>query len=202
MRVVFLGDSLTAGLSLEESQAFPALVGDALRRDGLDVEVVNAGVSGDTSAGGLRRLDWLLRQKPDLMVVELGANDGLRGLPVSETEANLRSILERIHAAGSEVLLLGMQIPSNYGPEYTERFAAVFPQLAKELHVELMPFLLDGVALDPDLNLSDGIHPNPAGHRKIADHLLPFVEPMVRSLAEQKAAVSETAIESKSASGT
>lgn len=184
VRVVFLGDSLAAGLSLGEEQAFPALVGKELEQRGLDVEVVNAGVSGDTSAGGLRRLDWLLRQKPDLMVVELGANDGLRGLPVEETEANLRAIVERARDAGSEILLLGMQIPSNYGPDYTQAFAAVFPRLARELGVELMPFVLDGVALDPELNLPDGIHPNAEGHRRIAASLLPYVEPMVRALAK------------------
>jgi acyl-CoA thioesterase-1 len=182
VRVVVLGDSLAAGLSLEEEQAFPALVETALVEQGLEVEVVNAGVSGDTSAGGLRRLDWMLRQNPDIVVVELGANDGLRGLPVEETESNLRGIIQRSQQAGARVLLTGMQIPSNYGPEYTEGFTAVYPRLAEELDVALMPFLLDGVALDPDLNLPDRIHPNPAGHRIIAQNLLPYLEPLVRDV--------------------
>lgn len=180
VRVVVLGDSLAAGLSLEEGQAFPALVEAALVEQGLDVEVINAGVSGDTSAGGLRRLDWMLRQNPDIVVVELGGNDGLRGLPVAETEANLRGIIQRSQEAGARVLLTGMQIPSNYGPEYTEQFTAVYPRLSEELDVALMPFLLEGVALDPALNLPDRIHPNPAGHRVIAENLLPYMERLVR----------------------
>ncbi|MDY7095330.1 MAG: GDSL-type esterase/lipase family protein [Acidobacteriota bacterium] len=180
VRIVVLGDSLAAGLSLEEEQAFPALVEEALVEQGLDVEVINAGVSGDTSAGGLRRLDWMLRQDPDIVVVELGGNDGLRGLPVEETESNLRGIIQRSQQAGARVLLTGMQIPSNYGPEYTEKFTAVYPRLAEELDVALMPFLLEGVALDPTLNLPDRIHPNPAGHRIIAENLLPYLEPLVR----------------------
>lgn len=182
VRIVVLGDSLAAGLALEEAQAFPALVERQLLERGYDVEVVNAGVSGDTSAGGLRRIDWVLRQEPDLVVVELGANDGLRGLPVAETESNLERIIERAQRSGARVLLAGMRIPSNYGPRYTAEFAAVYPRLAERTGAALIPFLLDGVALDPRLNLPDRIHPNPAGHRKIADTVLPYVEPLVREI--------------------
>lgn len=180
-RVVFLGDSLTAGYTLGEEQAFPHLVGELLADRGIEVDVVNAGVSGDTSAGGLRRLDWLLRQEPDLLVVELGANDGLRGLDPEQTEENLRQIIARAREAGSRVLLLGMKIPPSYGPEYTEAFEGVFPKLAEELEVPLMPFLLDGVAADPELNLPDGIHPNAEGHELLAEALLPYLEPLVRT---------------------
>lgn len=181
-RVVFLGDSLTAGYTLEESEAFPAQVQRLLEADGLPFEAVNAGVSGDTSAGGLRRLPWLLRQDPDLLVVELGANDGLRGLPLEETEKNLRQIIEGARGAGAEVLLLGMMIPPNYGPEYSQGFAALFPRLAEEMDVDLMPFLLEGVAGQEDLNLPDGIHPTAEGHLVVAKALYPYLASAVREL--------------------
>ena len=181
-RVVFLGDSLTAGLSLDEDQAFPARVAESLREQGLALVVVNAGVSGDTSAGGLARLDWLLRQDPDVMVVGLGANDGLRGLPLSMTEENLRQVVERSQAAGARVLLLGMLLPRNYGADYADGFAAIYPRLAEQLGVPLVPFLLEGVALQPELNLSDGIHPNPAGHRRVAETVEPFLREVLQGL--------------------
>src|SRR5688500_10012796 len=139
-RIVFLGDSLTAGLGVEAEQAFPALVGAALEREGLAAEVVNAGVSGDTTAGGLRRIDWLLRQKPDVVVVGLGGNDGLRGLELSASEENLRAIVRKSREAGAKVLLLGMLIPPNYGPEYTGRFRELYPRIAKDEGVALVPF--------------------------------------------------------------
>jgi acyl-CoA thioesterase-1 len=182
--VVFLGDSLTAGFGLGEEQAFPALVGEELARRGLPVRVINGGISGDTSAGGLERLDWLLAQQPDLVLVELGANDGLRGQPLEAIEANLRAILERARAAGAEVVLAGMKIPPNYGPEYAAGFEAIFPKLAREQRVALIPFLLDGVAARPELNLPDGIHPNVEGQkvvaRTVADALAPLVEGLDR----------------------
>lgn len=187
LRIVFLGDSLTAGLSLNEEQAFPYLAGVSLEAAGYDVEVINAGVSGDTSAGGLRRLPWLLQQNPGLVVVELGANDGLRGLPVEATESNLRQIIEEVRDRGAEVLLLGMMIPPNYGPEYTSAFAALFPKLADEFGLPLMPFLLEGVAAQPELNLPDGIHPNAAGHEILAEKLFAYLEPLVRELVPQPA---------------
>ncbi len=184
-RVVFLGDSLTAGYTLEESEAFPARAGALLEEAGIAIQVVNAGVSGDTSAGGLRRLSWVLRQKPDLLVVELGANDGLRGLPLESTLENLRQIIERAQAAGAEVLLLGMKIPPNYGPDYAQGFADIFPRLAEETHVSLVPFLLEGVGGHEKLNLPDGIHPTAEGHARVAKTLLPYLREAVAGLGRE-----------------
>jgi len=178
--VIFLGDSLTAGYGLAEEQAFPSLVENALVARGLPVRIVNAGVSGDTTAGGVSRLDWLLRQSPDVVVVELGANDGLRGLPLEMSERNLREIVTRCLDAGARVLLVGMKLPPNYGPAYTSGFEKIFPRLADELDVPLMPFLLENVAADPKLNLPDGIHPNAEGQRRVADNVLPYLEPLIR----------------------
>ena len=173
--VVFLGDSLTAGLGLGESQAYPALLANRLAAQGRPIRVVNAGVSGDTTAGGLRRLDWLLRQKPDVMVVGLGANDALRGAPLSEIDRNLREIVRRCRATGSQVLLLGMRIPPNYGPDYTGGFRTLYQRIAKDLKVRLVPFLLEGVGGNPELNQADGIHPTAVGQRKVADTVLPYL---------------------------
>jgi acyl-CoA thioesterase-1 len=177
--VVFLGDSITAGYGLSEDEAFPALIESELESRGTPVRVVNAGESGGTTAGGLRRLSWILRQEPDVVVVELGGNDGLRGLPLDDTEKNLREIVNNSKEAGAAVLLVGMLLPPNYGPEYTEQFRAIYPGLAEELDVALMPFGLEGVATIPELNLPDGIHPNAEGHRRIAANLLPYLEPLV-----------------------
>jgi acyl-CoA thioesterase I len=174
-RVVFLGDSLTAGLGLDEDEAYPALLERELRKEGLSVQVINAGVSGDTSAGGLSRLGWLLGQHPDVIVVGLGANDGMRALPVAETEKNLREIVRRARAAGAGVLLLGMRIPPNYGP-YADEFAALYPRLAKELDVPLVPFLLAGVGGVRGLNQADGIHPTAEGQEMVAKNVLPYLE--------------------------
>jgi acyl-CoA thioesterase-1 len=180
--VVFLGDSLTAGLGVNEDQAYPALVAQRLAAAGHPVRLLNAGVSGDTSAGGLRRLEWLLAQHPAVVVVALGSNDGLRGLPLEETESNLRRIVTRAGEAGGRVLLLGMMVPPNYGPDYAPRFAAIFPRLAKELAVPLVPFLLEGVGGRPDLNQGDGIHPTPEGHRLMAQTVFPKLEAIVSKL--------------------
>jgi acyl-CoA thioesterase-1 len=177
--VVFLGDSLTAGLGLAEAQAFPALVERALEKEGLPLRVLNAGVSGDTTAGGLSRLDWLLGQKPEVVVVGLGANDGLRALPIEETEKNLREIVGRVREAGADVLLLGMRIPPNYGP-YADDFAALYPRIAEEMEVPLVPFLLDGVGGVRELNLEDGIHPNAEGQKQVAATVVPFLEEVLR----------------------
>ena len=171
-RVVFLGDSLTAGLGVDADEAFPAIVAETLRRDGRAVDVVNAGVSGDTTAGGLRRLDWPLRQKPDVVVVGLGGNDGLRGLELKASEENLRAIVNRSREAGASVLLLGMLIPPNYGPEYTARFREIYPRVAKETGATLVPFLLEGVGGEAGLNQPDGIHPTAEGHRVIAANVV------------------------------
>jgi acyl-CoA thioesterase-1 len=178
--VVFLGDSLTAAFGLEEDEGYPARVAAELDRRGLPIRALNAGVSGDTTAGGLERLDWLLAQRPDVVVVELGANDGLRGQPLAAVESNLRAIVERSRAAGARVVLAGMRIPTNYGPEYTRDFHALYPRLAQELGVPLIPFLLEGVAARPELNLPDGIHPNARGYeivaRTVAEALAPVLE--------------------------
>ncbi len=171
--VVFLGDSLTAGLGLGEDQAYPAVVAERLEEAGVPVRVVNAGVSGDTSAGGLRRLSWVLRQAPAVVVVGLGANDGLRGLALEETDRNLREIVRRARETGAEVVLLGMRIPPNYGPEYAEAFAALYPRIAGDLAVPFVPFLLEGVGGEPELNLPDGMHPNARGHERLAANVLP-----------------------------
>jgi acyl-CoA thioesterase-1 len=182
--VVFLGDSLTAGLGLDENQAYPALLGRQLQGEGKAIRVVNAGVSGDTTAGGLARIDWILRQHPELVVVGLGANDGLRGLPLAEVETNLRQIIRRSQSAGARVLLLGMRLPPNYGP-YAEQFTALYPKLAKELNVPLVPFLLDKVGGIRSLNQADGIHPTAHGQEIVARNVLPYLEEM---LEEPKAA--------------
>jgi acyl-CoA thioesterase-1 len=178
--LVFLGDSLTAGLGLAKEQAFPALIEARLRTEGRPWKVVNAGVSGDTTAGGAARLDWVYKQKVDVLFLCLGANDGLRGLPVAETERNLRAILDRAHREGTRVVLAGLQLPDNYGPEYRAAFARIFPRLAKDYRVPLLPFLLEGVAMDARLNQADGIHPNAEGARIIANHVWTALAPVLQ----------------------
>ena len=173
--IVALGDSLTAGFGVAPEEAWPALVEARLRREGYPYRVVNAGVSGDTTAGGLRRVDWVLRNRPEVAVVALGANDGLRGLGTEAMQANLLAIVERLRGAGARVLVAGMQVPPNYGAAYARAFRAVFPDVARRTGSTLMPFLLDGVAADPRLNLADGIHPNAAGHRAIAERVWPHL---------------------------
>jgi len=178
--VVALGDSLTAGLGVAADEAFPARLEARLRAEGYAYRVVNAGVSGDTTAGGLRRVDWALRASPDVVIVALGANDGLRGQSPQAMRANLEEIVARLQAAGARVLLAGMRLPPNYGAEYTKEFEAVFPAVARRAKVALMPFLLNGVAGDPRLNQADGIHPTAAGQQVIADHLWPYLHPLLR----------------------
>ena len=179
--ILALGDSLTAGLGLAQSQAWPALLQARLDAAGRKYRVVNAGVSGDTTAAGLARLDWQLSQKPAVVILELGANDGLRGLPVPEAQANLGKIIARCQAAGARVLLAGMQVPPNMGPEYSAAFRDMFPALAAEYDVPLIPFLLDGVAGRPQRNQADGIHPTAEGHVVVAEtvwqHLQPLLTP-------------------------
>ncbi len=179
--VAFLGDSLTAGFGLAEEQAFPAVTGELLAARGVAVRVVNGGVSGDTSSGALARVDWLLTQKPDVVVVAIGGNDGLRGQPVAALERNLREIVRRARAADARVLVAGQQIPTNYGPEYATAFRELYPRVAREEGAELLPFLLEGVAMIPRLNLPDGIHPNSAGQRVVAGHVADALEPMLRA---------------------
>lgn len=177
--IVVLGDSLTAGLGVAREEAYPALLEARLRREGYDYRVVNAGVSGDTSAGGLRRVDWVLRARPEIVIVALGANDGLRGLPVDALRDNLERIVRRVRAAGARVLLAGMRVPPNYGDEYARDFAAVFPEVARRTGVPLAPFLLDGVAGEARLNQADGIHPTAEGQRLIASRLWSHLRPLL-----------------------
>jgi len=178
--IVVLGDSLAAGFGLTPDEAFPAVLEQKLRREGYSYRVVNAGVSGDTTAAGLRRVDWVLRSQPAVAIVALGANDGLRGQSVTTMRENLVEIVRRLRAAGATVLLTGMRVPSNYGPDYTRAFAAVFPAVARATGAPLAPFLLDGVAGDARLNQPDGIHPTAEGQRIIADRLWPYLEPLLR----------------------
>lgn len=178
-RIVALGDSLTAGLGLPRDQAYPAVLQRRLQEDGIALDVINAGVSGDTSADGLRRASWALEGDVRLLIVALGANDGLRGLPPGQMKANLQSIIHRARQRAIPVLLVGMEAPPNYGEQYVASFRQVFQDLARENKVTFVPFLLDGVAGIPDLNQSDGIHPTSAGAARIADHLWPAVKTMI-----------------------
>jgi acyl-CoA thioesterase I len=177
--IVALGDSLTAGLGVAADEAYPARLEARLAREGYGYRVVNAGVSGDTTAGGLRRVDWVLRAKPEIVIVALGANDGLRAQSPQAMRENLATIVRRLQAAGARVLLAGMRLPTNYGAQYTKEFQAVFPEVARSTGVAFMPFLLDGVAADPRLNQPDGIHPTAAGQQVIADRLLPYLRPLL-----------------------
>jgi acyl-CoA thioesterase-1 len=177
--LVVLGDSLTAGLGVAPDEAYPALLQARLQREGYPYRVVNAGVSGDTSAGGRRRLAWALRSRPSVVVVALGANDGLRAQPVAALRDNLTAIVTQARAAGARVLLVGMRLPPNYGREYTRAFAAAFPAVARATGVPLLPFLLEGVAGEPALNQPDGIHPNAAGHRIIAETVWGALRPLL-----------------------
>jgi acyl-CoA thioesterase-1 len=181
-KVVVLGDSLTAGLGLAQSEAYPALVEEKLRGAGYDWDVINAGVSGDTSAAGLARADWAF-DEPNvrILILELGANDGLRGLPVDEMKKNLAMIIERAQARHIAVLLAGMEAPPNFGPDYTVSFRQAYRDLAKQYHVTLLPFLLDKVAGNAGLNQGDGIHPNVEGARIVADTVWTVLKPMVAS---------------------
>ena len=177
--IAALGDSLTAGLGVSPEEAYPAVLEARLRREGFEYRVINAGVSGDTSAGGLRRIDWVLKLRPDVVIVALGANDGLRGQAPDVLRDNLTRIIERARAAGARVLLAGMRVPPNYGDEYARAFAAVYASVARATGVPLAPFLLDGVAGDPRLNQADGIHPTAEGQRVIAEHLWPHLRPLL-----------------------
>ncbi len=176
-RIVFLGDSLTAGLGLTTDQSYPSLIGRRVKALGLDWDIVNAGVSGDTTAGGLRRLDWSLDGDVRLMVVALGGNDGLRGLPVSDMKKNLAAILEGAKARNVPVVLAGMEAPPNTGPDYTREFREVYEELAEAYEVRFIPFLLQGVAGDARLNQADGIHPNARGAEIVADLVWKELEP-------------------------
>ena len=182
-RIVFLGDSLTAGYGLAPHQSVPSLIQGRLNQAGLDFEVLNAGVSGDTSAGGRSRLEWSLAGAVKILVVELGANDGLRGLPVAAMKANLDAIIRRAQARGITVLLTGMEAPPNYGTSYTSEYRAAFAALASEHKVAFVPFYLDGVAGNPRLNIADGIHPNAEGNRIVAQTIWRALQPLLAQVA-------------------
>jgi len=173
--ILALGDSLTAGYRIDGADSFPSRLQAALRAKGLRARVVNGGVSGDTSAGGLRRLDWLMAERPALVIVELGANDGLRGIDPAVTQRNLDRIVAAARSKGARVLLAGMLAPPNLGREFGGAFNAVFPAVAGKHKVPLYPFFLDGVAGKPALNLPDGVHPNPAGIAVIVERIMPYV---------------------------
>ena len=179
LRLTALGTSLTQGYGLPPGTEFTVQLQAALRARKLDVTVVNAGVSGDTSADGLSRLDWALADHPDAVILELGSNDMLRGLPPAQTEKNLRAILVKLKAAHVPVLLCGMMAQRNLGADYVKQFDAIYPKLAKETGVLFYPFILDGVALNPKLNQNDGMHPNPAGVKVIVGRILPSVKTLL-----------------------
>lgn len=181
--IIFFGDSLTAGYGLEDpSQAFPALLQQKLDSLGLNYQAVNAGVSGETSAGGMGRIDWILKQPVDVFVLELGANDGLRGISPEETEKNLQGIIDQVKAANpsAEIIIAGMQVPPSMGQRYVKQFAAVFPRLARKNNAVLIPFLLEGVGGEVEFNQADGIHPTAEGHKIVAATTWKYLEKSVR----------------------
>jgi acyl-CoA thioesterase I len=177
--ILDFGDSLTAGYGLPPDQAFPARLEAWLRREGISARVVNAGVSGDTTAGGLARLDWALADKPDLVILALGSNDALRGIPPAAVRDNLDKMMQKVEAAGAKLLLLGMKAPPNWGQDYRQEFDRIFPELARAHNVPLYAFFLEGVAMKPELNQPDGLHPNAAGVAVLVDRIAPLVAQLV-----------------------
>jgi acyl-CoA thioesterase-1 len=179
--ILVLGDSLSAALGIRPEQGWVALLAQRLQAQGYGYQIVNASVSGETTSGGLERLPRALQlHQPETVILELGANDGLRGLPVSETRENLAHMVRLSQAAGARVLLVGMRIPPNYGPRYTEAFAHMFPELANQYHLPLVPFLLEKVALDPTRMQQDGMHPNARGEPPVLDTLWPYLKPLLK----------------------
>jgi acyl-CoA thioesterase-1 len=178
-KIVAFGDSLTAGWGVPPEQAYPAQLQRRLDEAGFHYRVINAGVSGETTAGGLRRVDWVLKSQPHIVILELGANDGLRGLDPTQIRANLEGIITKLEAAGVKTLLAGMKLPPNYGAEYTARFMDIYPDLARKHRLTYMPFFLEGVGAQPRLNQPDGIHPTAVGYRIIVDHLVPVLLPLL-----------------------
>ena len=183
--IVCMGDSLTAGYGVDESEAFPALLAEKLRRDGYRYEVINAGVSGETSSGALTRLDWMLTLEPDIVILETGANDGLRGVDPNLTKHNIETIVGRLKDEGLVVVLVGMQMVRNLGPTFTKAFGAIYPDVAAAHDLILMPFMLEGVAGRAGLNQPDGIHPTAEGYRIITGNLYPYVRQAVQKHQER-----------------
>lgn len=181
-KIVALGDSLTAGFGVELSESYPSLLEKKLQENGYQYTVINAGVSGETSSGTLARVEWILTQNPQIVIVETGANDGLRGVAVNLLEDNLRQIVDLLHENNVAVLLAGMKMVWNLGPVYVEQFNEVYPKIASEKQVMLMPFFLKGVATKSDLNTDDGIHPNSAGYRVIVENIYPYVLKVIESV--------------------
>jgi acyl-CoA thioesterase-1 len=177
--ILAFGDSITAGFGLPPEEAFPARLEARLRAQGIAAHVVNAGVAGDTTAGGRARLDWALADKPDVVILELGANDALRGIDPAAVRANLEAMISRIQASGAKLLLTGMKAPSNWGEDYRRDFDHIYPELAQAHGVALYPFLLDGVAMDARLNQPDGLHPNERGVAVLVDHIAPLVARLI-----------------------
>lgn len=178
--IVAFGDSLTAGLGVPADKTYPAQLSKKLNAQGYHYKVVNAGVSGETTAGGLRRVDWILKNQPDIVILALGANDGLRGLSLFEMEKNLAQIIERLQEAKVKVILAGMKIPPNYGTAYTHAFETVYPTLAKRFQTTLIPFLLEEVAAKPALNQADGIHPTAQGYQVVVEKIWPIIEKAIQ----------------------
>jgi acyl-CoA thioesterase-1 len=190
-KIVFLGDSLAAGLGVDPDEAFPALIQKRIEAAGWKDTVVNAGVSGDTSADGLGRIDWLLKQRIDMLVLELGGNDGLRGLPVAATQTNLQAIIDRVKQKypQAQIIVAGMQMPPNMGGDYTTAFRDLYPNLAAANHAALIPFLLAGVGGKPELNQPDHIHPNVEGHKIVADNVWKVLQPLLERVRRAEAQV-------------
>lgn len=178
--IVAFGDSLTEGYRVDPQQNYPSRLQAALDEKGYQYRVVNAGISGDTTTGGLNRVQGVIDQKPSIVILELGANDGLRGMPLDKMKENLQGMIERLQAAQIQVVLAGIQIPPNLGPEYTQRFAQTFEELAEANQIPLIPFFLDGVAARPELNLPDGIHPTGEGYVYVVKNVLPVLEPLLK----------------------
>ena len=179
-KIAILGDSLSAGYGLQEGESWVTLLQKKLNKQEYNADVVNASISGDTSRNGLNRLSSVLARSPDIIIVELGGNDGLRGLSIKEMRLNLKTIIEKSHQIDAKVLLLGMQLPANFGPVYTKMFHQVYFDLASELNVALVPFFMDGVALEKTLMQEDGIHPNAQGQPKLLDNVWPQLEPLLK----------------------
>ena len=178
--IVAFGDSLTAGLGVENSQTYPSILQEKLKKKGYPYRVINAGVSGETTSGGLRRVDWVLKNKPEIIILELGVNDGFRGLGINLIRQNLAEIIEKFHKERVKVILAGMELPRNYGQEYTESFKRIYPNLSKKYDLLLVQFFLEGVAMKKELNQSDGIHPTGEGYKVVVENIWPILFPLLK----------------------